>query len=101
MLSEPVRHFADAEVKIGFRERSYSGQIWKKASQEISHFLLLKDGLKLNDAIGKYSKGNRLHEELGMEISMVFEGSGEDSKEMDLSEVLQVMQEGEVSVQKP
>ena len=28
---------------------------------------------------------------LGMEISMVFEGSGEDSKEMDLSEVLQVM----------
>ena len=41
--------------------------------------------------IGKYSKGNRLNEKLGMEISMVFEGSGEDSKEMDLSEVLQVM----------
>ena len=57
----------------------------------MSGFLLLKHGLKLNDGLGKYSKGNRLNEKLGMEISMVFEGSGEDSKEMDLSEVLQVM----------
>lgn len=50
--------------------------------------MLLKDGLKLNDEIGKYSKGNRLNEKLRMEISTVFEGSGEDSKEMDLSEVI-------------
>ena len=86
MLSEPVRHFADTEVKMGFREviqadleKGFIGNVW---------LVLLKDGLKLNDEIGKYSKGNRLNEKLRMEISTVFEGSGEDSKEMDLSEVI-------------